>query len=263
MKYFVIADPHGFYDEMIKALGDAGYFDEKGEKRLVVVGDLLDRGSQANKIVEFMMKEDQAGRLIYVVGNHEDLMIDALQSIAKGEIFMVGNPVSHHYRNGTWDSILQLSGMNERDAVAAPIELVRRVLDHDFYKTLLYHAKEYYETEHYVFAHGYIPCNAEGFRPIISAATYDPDWREATPQMWRTARWYNGMEMNYFHKVRIPDKTIVCGHWHASYGHAYIEGKGSEYGSDADFTPFYGDGIIALDACTKVSGFVNCVVLED
>jgi serine/threonine protein phosphatase 1 len=262
MKYYVIADPHGFYDEMIKALRSAGYFDEKGEKRLVVVGDLLDRGSQAQKIVEFMMGEDLAGRLIYVVGNHEDLMIDALQSIAKGDIFMVANPVSHHYRNGTWDTILQLSGMNEKDAVEHPINLVRRVLDHDFYKTLLYRAVDYFETANYVFAHGYIPSITDGFRPVISAE-YDHNWRDATPQQWRTARWYNGMEMNYFHNVRIPDKTIVCGHWHTSYGHAHIEEKGSEYGSDADFTPFYGDGIIALDACTKVSGIVNCIVLED
>ena len=32
---------------------------------------------------------------------------------------------------------------------------------------------------------------------------------------------------------------------------------------DADFSPFIDDGIIALDACTAYSGFVNCVVIDD
>lgn len=42
----------------------------------------------------------------------------------------------------------------------------------------------------------------------------------------------------------------------------YIEFT-SEIGEKADFSPFYSDGIIALDACTALSGIVNCIVLED
>ena len=38
---------------------------------------------------------------------------------------------------------------------------------------------------------------------------------------------------------------------------------GTEFGEDADFTPFYGEGIVAIDACTAESGFVNCVVIVD
>ena len=262
MKYYVISDPHGFCAETVDALRCAGYFDDTSEHRLIVVGDLLDRGSEANKLVEFMMEQDRLGLLIYVIGNHEDLLVDALQALAKGDVSRVADPTTHHYRNGTWDTILQLSGMEESYAINSPMELVREVLDHDFYRHLLYRAVDYFETKNYVFTHGYIPCITEGFRPVISA-TYDPDWREASPQLWRTARWYNGMEMNYLHGVRIPDKTIVCGHWHASYGHAIIEGKCNEFGEGADFSPFFGDGIISIDACTKVSGKVNCIILED
>ena len=58
-------------------------------------------------------------------------------------------------------------------------------------------------------------------------------------------------------------KTILCGHWHCSYGHATYERKGSEFGPDADFSPYSGPGVIALDACTAHSGKVNIVVLED
>ena len=59
------------------------------------------------------------------------------------------------------------------------------------------------------------------------------------------------------------EKTILCGHWHCSYGHAVYEHKGSEFGSDADFSPYYGPGIIALDACTAHSRKVNVIVIED
>ena len=59
------------------------------------------------------------------------------------------------------------------------------------------------------------------------------------------------------------NKTIICGHWHCSYGHANYENKGGEFDDDSDFTPYYSDGIIAIDACTAVSGKVNCIVIDD
>lgn len=39
--------------------------------------------------------------------------------------------------------------------------------------------------------------------------------------------------------------------------------KGSQYDEDADHSQFYGDGIIAIDACTPLSKKINCLVLED
>ena len=36
-----------------------------------------------------------------------------------------------------------------------------------------------------------------------------------------------------------------------------------KFGPDADFSPYYAPGIIALDACTAHTGFVNCIVIED
>lgn len=60
-----------------------------------------------------------------------------------------------------------------------------------------------------------------------------------------------------------PEKQFIRGHWHCSFGHAHYEGKGGEFDHDSDFTPYYGDGIIALDACTVVSRKVNCIIIED
>ena len=40
-------------------------------------------------------------------------------------------------------------------------------------------------------------------------------------------------------------------------------GRCSEYGEDADFSPYYEKGIIAIDASTANSGKVNCIVIKD
>ena len=63
--------------------------------------------------------------------------------------------------------------------------------------------------------------------------------------------------------AREPEKNIVCGHWHTSYGHSTYEKRGSEFGEDADFSPYIAPGIIAIDACTAHTGMVNCVVISD
>ena len=106
-----------------------------------------------------------------------------------------------------------------------------------------------------VFAHGWIPgfCDRRGYH-------YFSDWRECGRAEWEAARWYNGMNCI---SSTLEEKTIVCGHWHTSYGHCRIEEKCSEFGPDADFSPYIAPGIIAIDACTAHSGIVNCIVIED
>ena len=71
-------------------------------------------------------------------------------------------------------------------------------------------------------------------------------WREASEQSWRQARWINGIDA--VRTVFEAGKTIVCGHWHTSYGHSKYEGLGTEFGKDADFSPYIAPGIIALEA---------------
>lgn len=50
------------------------------------------------------------------------------------------------------------------------------------------------------------------------------------------------------HGIREPEKTIVCGHYSSFVGHALYEGKDlPKCKDDLDFSPFYSDGIIAID----------------
>ena len=262
MKYYVIADPHGYYMYTRKALREAGFFDESEPCKLIVCGDLLDRGGQAYEMVEFMLRLKEEDKLIYILGNHEDLFVRCLQQIAAGEVYEIACGMSHHHSNGTWDTLLQLSEMSEADAIKNPNELVRRIRASSFYRKLLPSAVDYYETQNYVFVHGWLPCSTE-IVDFYERRRYDPQWREAERDDWRMARWFNGMDMACKAGIKEPGKTVVCGHWHASYGHAVLEGRGTEWGDDADFSPFCADGIIAMDSCAAASQRVNCIVIEE
>ena len=262
MKYYVVADIHGYLTELREALGQAGFFDDEEPCKLIVCGDLLDRGGEAVELVDFMVELLDQGKLIYVEGNHEELLVSCLQEISRGGIYDIAAGMSVHYTNRTWDTLLQLSSMSELEAYGNPLELVSRIRSSPFYSRLLPAAVNWFETERYVFVHGWIPCAMEGYG-FNASYEYLPDWREADTTAWRTARWHNGMELAFLHGITVPDKTVVCGHFHTSYGHAAINGVGTEWGEDACFEPFVGEGIIALDGCTAVSGRVNCIVIED
>ena len=276
MKYYVIADPHGFYDILMNTLTESGFFTDPAPCKLIVCGDLLDRGEEPDEMQRLMAGLLKQDRLIFIRGNHEDLMERLLTDLETGYgLDRIECGESYHVKNGTWLTALQLSGMSHREGICRPEVLIQRVKHSLYYSMLMPAALNYFETEHYVFTHGYIPCRStvgdtqyRGYKSFY----FNPDWRNASSEDWENARWYNGMEFAYYKELHLPDKTVVCGHFHCSYGHANIEGRGQEFGRFADFAPFYGKrrrdpegplAVIALDACTKVSGIMNCIVLED
>jgi len=155
-----------------------------------------------------------------------------------------------------YDTALQLTGFEPTWAHIQNYDFADAAKQTPYYEKIIPSMMDYYETEHYIFAHGWIPCIADrrtGF-------SYYSDWRNVDAFEWKRARWHNGMDAA---QSCMEEKTILCGHWHSSYGHWKYEHKGSEFGEDADFSPYYGKGIIALDACTAFSGKTNVLVLDD
>ena len=248
MRYYVTSDTHGFYTQLMAALQEAGYFEDKLPHKLLILGDLFDRGKEALKMQEFILNQMKNDSVILIKGNHEDLYKE-LVTIDNGV------PYEHHISNGTYDTALQLTGLDAGTALKKCHALTVAGTDTPYFKEIIPAMLNYYETEHYVFTHGWIPCIADrkGYSPITN-------WREASEQEWLNSRWYNGMDAAW---TETEDKTIVCGHWHTSYGHSRYEGNGSEFDEDADFSPYYGPRVIAVDACTAQSGKVNCIVIED
>lgn len=251
MKLFVMSDIHSFYDPMMAALEKNG-FDINNEDHLIIVcGDLFDRGPDAVKVFEFMKDMADRGRLIYICGNHEELFYDCLNEILDKKC-----PGSHHISNGTLDTIIQFtgigkydlcSGLYDRTKLAEAIQPVT-----DFFSD---NCIDFAEIGDYVFVHGWIPTGPCG---------EVEDWENGD---WGVARWLNGMAA--WHKgARLPGKTIVCGHYHSSWGHSHIHQDRKEFPQknrvdwEKSFEPFVDEGIIAIDACTAYTGFCNCVVLE-
>lgn len=262
MKYYVMTDVHGYYTYLSEALTKAGFFEETEPSKLIVCGDLLDRGGEACRLVEFMIDLMRQDKLIYIRGNHEDMMIKCLLRISEGKAGEIAAGNSVHFTNRTWDTLLQLSGMTSDEAVEHPDELIERVKASDYYQILLPQTIDYLETDHYVFVHGWIPSVTEGEKPDLTYF-YDANWREADKAYWDRARWLNGMELACRHGVKEKGKTIVCGHKRASLGHSIFHGEGTESGEGAIYTPFYDDGIICVDSSAVRSGMLNCIVIED
>lgn len=258
MKYFVCSDPHGFTSIMIKALTDAGFDRNNTEHKLIVCGDCWDRGNEPVEMYRYL--KDLGDRFIFVRGNHEDLFFDAIKEYKECDYVYS----YHHKHNGTDETIYTLNNEGLLDEVADWIQK----------KSI-----NFYETEHYIFVHGWVPFDSvyndeydEEARITKTTMTFEvlENWREDN-DFWKDARWYNGMEM--WHKgIKIPGKTIVCGHYHCGYGNYYYHDEVSPKCSisDADYQkvylsdhPFIDDGIIALDSCTVINKKVNVVVLED
>lgn len=260
MKYYVVADVHGFYDQMVDALTEQGYYTDTDPHKLIICGDLFDRGPQNKEIEKYVLELLEKDVIILIRGNHEDLLVsfvNTLPSLSESDIRF-----SHDKTNGTVDTVLQITGSTMKKMALYPHGVANQMKESGVFTKILPAMRNYYETENYIFVHGWIPADATGFGGVGLYFNYKKDWRNDDEVGWAYSRWYNGMLASHQGCIE-ENKTIVCGHWHVSFGHSHFENKGSEFGDDADFTPYRAKGIIALDACTVHSKKVNCIVLND
>ena len=277
-KYFVAADIHSFYTIFKKALTKAEWQQDNPDHILVVAGDLFDRGPEAKQLLAFV--QSLGDRFIYVRGNHEDLMEDCLYELTEG--MMVG---SHHISNGTVDTICQLSDLTAGELQSYMWQTSTQYEIYNKMKPIIEWTREkainYFEIGDYIITHGWIPI-VPLHTDIYGRAdryAFAPNWRDeddslnkdssATPRItWERARWLNGMDC-WKQGVVVPDKTIICGHYHCSWGWSHIKQKYKEFPDKSrkdfakSFQPFVDKGIVALDACTAYSGICNIFVIEN
>lgn len=253
VKIFATSDVHGFFTQLMNALDNNGFDKDNKDHILCICGDVFDRGEQTVELFEFIKSLQEQDRLIYVRGNHEDLLFECINEIRCGKV-----PSSHHFHNGTVKTICQFCGQNEwiiydptwRYKICEIMQPVLDFIDNN--------CVDYFEFGNYVFVHGWVPYY-QGL----------DDFRDATAEDWKRARWDNGMEMWQYPRCRVDGKTIVVGHWHCSWGWSHIKQKRKEFPQknrvdwQKSFEPFVDDGIIALDACTAYSGLCNVIVIEE
>lgn len=266
-KFFVTSDIHSFFDELIAALTEKGFEMDNEDHVLCVCGDLFDRGTQPRQLFEFVKRLQAQDRLIYVAGNHESLLFDCMNELMRGQV-----PGRHHFSNKTVETICRLCGQSEwiiydptwRDQI---YETMKPVLDF-----ISDNCVNYAEIGDFTLVHGWIPVIQKDNLPKYyidhQKFEFNPDWRDASSKEWDRARWLNGMDM-WKYVGHPDDTTVICGHWHCSYGWSHLRQQYKEWPqpSHADwgksFEPFIDNGIIAIDACTAYSGKCNVIVIEE
>ena len=251
MTYFITSDVHGYYKELIIALKNKGFDINNKEHILCICGDLFDRGSEPIKLFEFIKNLNEQNRLIYIKGNHEDLLEQCVNEIYTGK-----NIGLHHFSNGTIETICRFCRENEK-IIFDPSK--RYFIYHTMKPILNFITKnaiDYKEIGNYILVHGWIPLNNK------------KDFRNSTKEEWKSARWINGMAAWRTPEYRIKNKTIICGHWHCSWGWSFIRQSRKEFPPTTkkdwlkSFEPFIDDGIMAIDACCAYSGKLNIIKLE-
>lgn len=243
---FIVADVHGFYDELIAALNDKGFDINNDEHIFVSLGDLFDRGPKPKECLEFAMDLYDKGRAILIYGNHEDLLLNIIRT---------GLVHGYDKTNGTVDSILSFVGNKEEEVFTAikklrDYELLNRylrkatVFDYITNKSICCHAMTTEKTTNRLF--DYLWAN-----PIENWSYRCKHKNEDFPE----ADLYKG-------------RTCYCGHFGSYIAHYGYNPDGTEKNmvesiEKLNFKEFYGDGIVFLDATTTASKFINCVVVPE
>lgn len=267
MKYFVVSDIHSFYTEMRTSLSAEGFDVTNPDHKVIICGDVFDQGDETIKIFKWLKEMKLKNKLIYVRGNHEDLLEN---------VFKRNRITNIDVSNGTYLTIKDLA-QEQRGQVIDDFDAMSNIntLLSDAYKTGIVQflddtCVDYYETKNYIFVHGFIPTK---YDDLTKTSTIIPSWRKnATQRDWASSRWTNGLSMSIDRGLREPDKTIVVGHYHTSYGHvrdfygkdcSKIFLRNLEFEPNADFSIWKGNGIIALDGCVAWTHKVNCLVVEE
>jgi serine/threonine protein phosphatase 1 len=253
---------HSFFSPFKKALEAKVFEPNNPEHLLVVLGDCFDRGSESVEMLEFL---DSLSNVVLIRGNHEDLLVEMLDR---------GYGERHDMSNGTVQTVVDLC-----DSICRKTASTKECCDavKELITPFLNKMVNYFETKNYIFVHGWIPCdvgkNSKPWYQNGRKLKYNPDWRNSDAADWEASRWINGPSAGYASKILEPGKTIVCGHWHCSYGHymralkkALAEDTNlevEEFGPTAIWEPFADEGILAIDRCTAHTREVNVVILED
>ena len=261
--YFIFSDVHGFYFPLVKALEKAGFDAENPNHIIVSLGDLLDRGDDTIKCLEFVNSFPD-DRKILIRGNHEVLLWHLL---INEEI------TTSDYRNGTVQTLAHLAEQTEetKQKKATPFswnfDLFDAALKNPLRKKYYDSLRDFAEIGDNIFVHSWVPVRLKGSLeqprlPVISLddafkCELDPEWRTSS---FSWAVW--GNPFNQFASgLHVPNKRVFCGHWGTYNVNMPLPNGDKNFGifsaSGAE-----GSSIVGLDATTVLSRTVNVYVLK-
>lgn len=57
MRYYVVADIYGYYTQMKSTIEKAGFFSDPTLHKLIMLGDIFDRGHEAKQVQQFVLEQ--------------------------------------------------------------------------------------------------------------------------------------------------------------------------------------------------------------
>jgi hypothetical protein len=122
-----ISDIHGAYQAMVETLQNVGIVDDDlgwsgGTSRLVIVGDILDRGPRSRDAMDLLMRLEgeaqAAGGYVHVlIGNHESMnMIGDMRYVSKEEYAAFAADETHEQRSRWFRAYLRRQPMPRDEA---------------------------------------------------------------------------------------------------------------------------------------------------
>jgi len=235
IKYFVISDIHGHFDEMLFALNEKGYDPENENYHLIVIGDMFDRGDQSIDVLEYLYDLHQAKKATIILGNHDNFLIELLN----GEYSKAYFNLKH---NGLAKTIESLT--NKKTGKMRSLKYLKQdILDkYPYLHNWLLSLPLFYELGDFIFAHGGID-NKNG------------DWRNNSR---RDFIWSKEIELD-----RIEGKTVVCGHHRVPCIRFPKEDYKKLFKKHPEaFDILRLDGKILIDGYVEVSKRINVLILE-
>lgn len=246
-KIFAVSDIHGHCSALKKALEEAGFIANDESCILIVCGDCFDRGSENKEVFDYL---NTIQNKIIIRGNHEDMLemlLDAKHMSHGG----FSNGMDRTLRDFFGPRVIGSIDINYQFSYRLHFEEKQDVVRE--LQTFINNTYDYFETEHYVFTHGWLPATVdENYNCSV-----DEDFRYAQPASWYRARFAEWYRM-YGAGAMLKGKTIVCGHRASRFCCLLGEQRDPE-----DYSSFFAEGLAAIDGSTFHSGKVNVLVVED
>lgn len=251
MRYVCIADVHGCYDKMIKALNDAHF--NPATDTLISLGDLFDRGDQSREVLQYVMS---CPNHILCMGNHDLRLMQIIAEPYKTASYDFSNGIQH-----TLDSFDPIE-IGEEDIARKTYCQLYDLKSYNLLREYFRQCVAAIEFPDLICTHGWLPTIREGNKYALLE-----NWREARGDIWDAAFWGH-TEIIVSNKA-FPEKTLLIGHWHAwrlaeKFGEKRQENKRDENTYINCDTFVYRDKFIALDGCSNwpYGGKVNTYVFE-
>lgn len=116
MKRYVIGDIHGCHHELIQLLDKIADHAGNEEKKLIFVGDYVDRGPNSRGVVNLVMMLEKEGH-VALMGNHEDMILAGDYTYAAETIVSFGGFRGHYIPEDVLNWMRSLPKYYEDDTI--------------------------------------------------------------------------------------------------------------------------------------------------